>query len=666
MFFGVSGYVTWLEDNCCEKKLYDKLVNIVGKELDIRLRQRLFVLKDLTRKVLNSDMVEISSGSLSEGLDLPGSDIDVMFVIAKIAVVPYKHSLKYPIKSTTLLMETVPFHPGFARLKLVAECYQKFDFFIRHSFIETHEGLYLVPYTFLNKIRLMCLSFDFTLHGPCLSDREKDVDMAFCLRCKSWPFVARNWIHRHRKQWPPTEVIDAVINYGCLLVPIGPKALTITQLFWRISFSVAEKKLVHSFNYTQLLCYGLLKLTLKRIIKNSPTVEDVLCSYFLKTTLFWISEEVSIELFQLDNLFCCFSLCLDKLSSFIKNCYCPNYFIPEHNMFLGRINNSNNKTLISVLNRLICGGSAGLVSYLFNDVVCVHVPPSSLKTNYFNQLDFMVYKSFSQLGMHKNINSCYLTNVVVNTLLQSESSAYIRDVFKLWTSALSQNIVQLLSSPVKIQNVDNIRSRYHKHLQRGLHRDAVSGWLLYSSFYYVIGEYHDTLRITDYVLSKCTPDKIYLGSATYDQVIMNKYAQSFYAKEIRLHEKARLATISFVAYLRHSSLIPEELQMYVNSDSISVPPVVLSHCLRFLCYHHLGKIVNRQQALQNLYLTIKEKYFIFPHEIPESLIILGICYKLSGDINSAYQCFNNWLQRYDYIGRILKTERIKNYLCDGQ
>jgi hypothetical protein len=56
--------------------------------------------------------------------------------------------------------------------------------------------------------------------------------------------------------------------------------------------------------------------------------------------------------------------------------------------------------------------------------------------------------------------------------------------------------------------------------------------------------------------------------------------------------------------------MPRELQPEVHDGNVHVPPVVMSHCLRFLCYHHLHNIVNRQQSLRDIYLTIKERYFV--------------------------------------------------------
>ena len=87
-----------------------------------------------------------------------------------------------------------------------------------------------------------------------------------------------------------------------------------------------------------------------------------------------------------------------------------------------------------------------------------------------------------------------------------------------------------------------------------------------------------------------------------------------------------------------------ELQAEVQDYHFDVPPVVMSHCLRFLCYHHLHNIVNRQQSLRDLYLKIKEKYFVSENRLSDSLTILGVCNEIVGDKKTAYYCYDIALQ----------------------
>lgn len=70
----------WNDIHLRKKHLYEHLVQIVGTELDIRKTQRLFIIRDLIFRA-SGRCTQISSGSLAEGIDLPGSDMEVMYLI---------------------------------------------------------------------------------------------------------------------------------------------------------------------------------------------------------------------------------------------------------------------------------------------------------------------------------------------------------------------------------------------------------------------------------------------------------------------------------------------------------------------------------------------------------------------------------------------------------
>lgn len=126
-------------------------------------------------------------------------------------------------------------------------------------------------------------------HGPCLTDKFGMLDYAFCLHSKSWIISANQWITRQNKSWPSTEIKQTIIDHGVHFVPIGVKESENEKIGWRLSFSVGEKLLIYSFSHTQLLCYVIMKSLLSQFINLNEQCKDLLCSYFLKTILFWIS-----------------------------------------------------------------------------------------------------------------------------------------------------------------------------------------------------------------------------------------------------------------------------------------------------------------------------------------------------------------------------------------
>ncbi|XP_063408324.1 uncharacterized protein LOC134691692 [Mytilus trossulus] len=641
-----NDHLRWIDPK--EKYMYELLVQTVGSEIDIRTRQRLFIIQDMIYNVCTPPITQISSGSLSEGFDLPGSDIDIMYVCHHLDVVQNVSNIKHPNYCDTFVMETAINHPGFTRLRLVAKADEKSVCNLRCFNCPpgtcTGNNYYLHVNAFLNSLKALFNSQVF-VHGPCMSNEDQTMDIAYCIRSKYLPQNAIPWASRHRSQWPPSFLIDRIINYGCLLVPIGPNTVSGDSL-WRVSFSMAEKLLVHSFNFTQLLCYGLLKLALKRIVNTNTDIKELLCSYFLKTALFWVSEELDIEIFKLSKLYYCFSLCLDKLISWVNKCYCPNYFIPEHNMFIGKINQSNNKILLCVLESIQFGGIAGLTTSVVPPDKESHCVLSTNRESPSITLDFLFYRvNTFYWEFPIDLSSCYKRLVSTKSLLNFTSSLFLSDACKYHYANINQMAAQLLPSPNTLNNKNNKHKRYHKHLQDGIKTDAVSGWLLYASFYYVTGQFNITLRLTDFVLSRCSPIMVFhcdLPSCGH----RNMYKQNIHSS-MTLNDRMRMAIIRNVRFCKDSSLIPGELRLEVERTMIKIPPVVMLHCLRFLCYHHLGDIINREKSLRDLYTTVKYKYLIQSAHLSDSIIIVGVCYEISGDKDTAYQCYEEALKEND-------------------
>jgi hypothetical protein len=622
-----------------EKEVYDNLICVVGSEMDIRIRQNVFLIKDKIYNRVNTTLTIVSSGSLAEGLDLPGSDMDIMYVFNNVNILQNVQHMNRSARHTTLLIGDEMEFPGFTTLKLIVEgdVFNSLEYFV-----ETSNGMYFSSISFIRKCIEENVNYKQSAHGPCLSGKDESVDIAFCFHLHSWPRQAEQWIYRHRPgQWPPEILIDKIVNYGCILVPIGPKEIENSELLWRISFSMAEKQLSHSMNYAQILCYALLKLSLKNIIDRNDKVKGLVCSYFMKTAVFWLSEEISINTFQLQNLFHCYFLSLDKLITWVKCCYCPNYFIPEHNMFRGKINRSNSQLLLTILERLRNGErEVFTVTTLFNSKVVLH--ESCVK------LELFIYKVIENCD-DVDIENCYTLLSFIKSLVMTHSTRIWSGICIAYYVRICQTIVHKFPFPSTNKHNVHVIRRYHKHLHYGTKSDAVTGWLLYASFYYVVGQYNTTLRIIDHVLSRCTPDMIMLRMSNYTTDDIKNYKQNVGCSKITLDERMRLATIDSVWYVKQSTLIPLELKLEVQDQFFIVPPVVMSHCLRFLCYHHLHNIVNRQQSLRDLYLTIKEMYYISDNTLSNSLTILGICYEIVGDKETAYSCYDAALQNEYYV-----------------
>ncbi|KAL3860631.1 hypothetical protein ACJMK2_010727 [Sinanodonta woodiana] len=195
-----------------------------------------------------------------------------------------------------------------------------------------------------------------THHGPANTNYYNSgisTDIVFAYRSLSWPYMALEWITRNRNHnWPSRETIAVILQYGTLLVPVGQPISPERHLEWRISLSYGEKILVWQFSSTQYKCYVVLKMINKSLIK--PMVGDnVLTNYHCKICMFYVIESTPATLWQPHNLLTCIEQCLRTLRAWVEEGNCPNYFIPDENMFLGKVYGPIQKNLVNVLHDLI-------------------------------------------------------------------------------------------------------------------------------------------------------------------------------------------------------------------------------------------------------------------------------------------------------------------------
>ncbi|XP_063416265.1 uncharacterized protein LOC134697908 [Mytilus trossulus] len=331
--------------------------NIVGSETHVNSMRLMHTVKDNVSS--NTKVTVITSGSFGEGLELRGSDLDVMYVTKSIEVFE-DFKTAYTTVYLCLEMETDDVKPGFTQL-LIEQIHTQFP--CKHC--EEHNGKHYFSGTSFKQEIME--NTDTIVHGPCVSDKEGKWDQAMCLHCRTWISQASQWITRSNNSWPSYSVKQSIIKHGVLFVPIGVKGSPKEDIEWRISFSVGEKFLINTFTHTQLICYALLKILLKDVIATYAECENLLCSYFLKTIIFWVSEELPQSIWKPENLIHCFMRCFSRLIYSVDYSICLHYFIPENNMFEDKIQghaHRETKTKSLALYRFMCFNIVGIENHV--------------------------------------------------------------------------------------------------------------------------------------------------------------------------------------------------------------------------------------------------------------------------------------------------------------
>ena len=196
-----------------------------------------------------------------------------------------------------------------------------------------------------------------TKHGVAFKVDNKgecpDIDCVPALQSKVLPDCVTDCLMRKRNSdFFTASVVEACKSYGCLFVRKEHCQSKGSHLLWRISPSHQERFLMFNFNSVQHKCYVLLKLIKKDII-NPALGSEVLTSYHCKTAMLHLIDMTPSQFWRPDNLLFCLSTALHCLLLWSMDSNCPNFFIPDENMFRWRISRHLLKRLSDELFRLI-------------------------------------------------------------------------------------------------------------------------------------------------------------------------------------------------------------------------------------------------------------------------------------------------------------------------
>ncbi|VDI09538.1 Hypothetical predicted protein [Mytilus galloprovincialis] len=570
-----------------------------------------------------------------------GSDFDIMLV-SSILEVYEDLKLQFNPTKTYFSMETDDVKPGYAKLKLD---YSRYQCILKQC--EEQNGKHYYSSTLHKQSLLKDHQIVDTIHGPCVSDRKGYFDIASCLHCKTWVLSAEQWITRSNNSWPSHNVKRSIVKHGVLLVPIGVKGSSKEDLEWRVSFSLGEKFLFNTFTHTQLLCYALLKIILKDVIASFSECEDLLCSYFLKTIVFWISEELPQSVWKPENTIPCFMRCFSRLVYCVEHSVCLHYFIPENNMFENKIVGRAREKLLEKLYML---HSYKWRCILFPDQISnfdlsIWNFPTEPHTQYLKEVKKMLS---SQLFYVVHINNVsFRTSNIVDTrmnqmyLCQQYSEFSIKDIYKFYISKGCQAHAQYVPLISTLSNNKYQYKQYKSCLStviKSINHDVASGWLMVATLFFKTKQYSKALYIVSYSLSKCTTEKLCFGMTLSDIHYQLLKLQTFQKKSLVC--LLRILLVDDILFDDNSTLIPDELKLNQLNSFCGFPSTAYAYFLNFLCYYHLNDVRQCQDSLHGLQLVIDESYFmVTTYSEANAYHLLGVALQLLGDKESARHAF---------------------------
>ncbi|KAL3857141.1 hypothetical protein ACJMK2_011836 [Sinanodonta woodiana] len=592
-------------------------------------------------------------GSQPEATTTPGlnSDIDHVICLNTIAVQNIQNWAPRRINVLVVSDESTP--PGYVKLQGIC-CDQPLPV------TNVSNGMYL-----LDRFGRSVLSHNYSFlsyeadayHGPAATRYLPGLvqDKVLAVKLYVWPDQASNWLTRKRRyNWPSRETIGLIQEMGALLVPVGHKLSQEQHLEWRVSFSYGEKLLMWLFNSIQYKCYILLKMINKCFIK--PVVgDDVLSSYHLKTCMFYLIENTPEAIWQQDNLLLLIDMCLRLLCIWIECKYCPNYFIPEENMFQCKIYGDIPGQLHNILRNLLRHEGRYLVY-----ITCDNVGEKLVMAcqTHLTELELQsenVANVFIISVMHLIVLMIQFAELYVRKYLYFESQI-IRRIFVFqnprrevstifWKFLCSYNGSKLASESLSEEIPDQrALDMAQELLLWGSSSDVASGKLKLAAFYIA----QSNLQITEDVLNEIHKNYSY---RIFDK---NKKTHKYILESILSENLSTTQLISrYVAFPVHyhpseiscipKALIPEMFR-FIGSDEVdsgenyvpdivSIDPKLYLYFLEFLCYHWQNNILHKKVALGNMIYFIR-------HEEPSfedtALNLLAYCLMQEGNFVKAY------------------------------
>nr|XP_022286732.1 uncharacterized protein LOC111099656 [Crassostrea virginica] len=432
-------------------------------------------------------------------------------------------------------------------------------------------------------------------------------------------------------------------------------------------------------NHCQFLCYGLLKIFLKEVI-NSTENESCLCSYFMKTVVFWVIQNDNHMAWVPENLLMCFWTCFKLLISWVHRGECPNFFIPQNNMFRVKVVGQTQCALFDHLFGLYCKGisclllsptigkylympmvdrtltfrtdegsviqSCRLDMCLFDELAFVGINPTTLK-------EFSVLLiSIEQIQMYR-LSSFQIVTVQI----------FLCELLEHFSWLLSGQITEELSNKKRAYVCDNSLQMMKLATKIG----CASEILYLAMLYFKNGQYEQSLRCLQRAQEEMPkPYVMYNGQVNEE---MYRRAMAGVSLSDRMRKCLIYDIELYDKYVYIDELVPEQEAKKADGGGILlIPPLVMLQMLFVLNHHKLGDTVRSQQSLQDLHtlLLYDDGTRVLEDLRDISWQILGICQQTCGDYQGALNSFQCSLQQspFNAIQRatMFRIQRINDFL----
>ena len=472
-------------------------------------------------------------------------------------------------------------------------------------------------------------------NGPCASFVSKsnighwtwEIDFAYAFKCTSWPNDTEEWFARPRQNgWPSGEILEKIRKLDCHVVATGNPLSPSRNVEWRISFMLAERELVRSFNEMQLKCFSLLKTILHS--KISPSFPDHLSSYHMKTTLFWVIEEMPQKDWTPENLVNCVNICLDRISKSVRSKNLPHYILRKENLFEHKLMDSTMRMnlheelckyvqnpILAIFRYAIMGELGDILEQHGKEVLLKICSQSmddlnveeSVKEEQRQSTVFFSFNIFQSI-LHLPLDEVLSLELSKNKDLDEELKMRVQLFQQLKTGLEEQRLaIETTNGELQTRHQDQAVDAF----QCGCQVDALTGQLYLANYQIMMGNYQAAKTTLIGMLSQDV-GVVYFGECSeYKYISIKPVMRVAIQKAVpsNLENQSKSGCSDVLFRLVDIKSVPYALQLECalsdHNTSFSIHPLVCAYFLFVVVYHYLGLAKEREKATNDLEQKVK-------------------------------------------------------------
>ena len=404
-------------------------------------------------------------------------------------------------------------------------------------------------------------------------------------------------------------------------------------------------------------CYAVMKIILKQFIKMKCSSKNfVLCSYFIKTFLFWKYETTDINFWSPENFRCCIKFLLIEFLKCIQDGILSHYFIPRFNLLSVKLTREAQAELQQIMDIAIqydisifreCKTLQGVWSKFLsatgnkNSVVRKRERENLLMTDVYLKKE--VHHLLSENMLKKSTPH---QRWLLSQLLSVVSKTHLKICF-------IKTLLQMLHiKALLISACPGNKELYQLHKftnNDALSTDISTSKLWYAFYLLMRKDYTSTLSTVNQMLSNITPFALYSccpipdhwGSTEAKELYVDRFMDSEMTVETRLNT-AWLVPVVVDKDMAHVMPLAIQIEILCYDHAVfslmKLSPYVCAYYLMFLCYHQLHQHEERDRALRHLADVANNIWQSGPQRY-HSLNITGHCLFLAGDTTQAREFF---------------------------